>query len=224
MISSYLKRVSSTEELPTAEALLRISSGKNRSAQIWAERAHRGQTRGRGSDVPYIIHPAAVATLLAGAGADRDLVCAGWLHDVIEDTDVSFEEIQEEFGERVAELVSSVTKGEAFKRSPLEEHAEMVVEITRSRGAAAMALKAADLTCNLTDLVLDAELIGPAHWAEAFGGRERAERKLSHYLRLSALLQRELASAGVYPGLVSALRSRSLELSEIASENSWRVS
>src|SRR6185295_6702969 len=76
-----------------------------------AARRHNGMARkGRGNE-PYINHLTEVANLLATAidGADAELVAAGWLHDTIEDTDTTREELAEKFGERVAALVVEVT-------------------------------------------------------------------------------------------------------------------
>jgi (p)ppGpp synthase/HD superfamily hydrolase len=76
-----------------------------------AARRHSGMARkGRGSE-PYINHLAEVATLLSSAtdGADAELVAAGWLHDTIEDTATTRDELAEKFGERVAALVAEVT-------------------------------------------------------------------------------------------------------------------
>jgi (p)ppGpp synthase/HD superfamily hydrolase len=76
-----------------------------------AARRHNGMARkGRGNE-PYINHLAEVANLLALAtdGADAELVAAGWLHDTIEDTETSREELIEKFSERVASLVVEVT-------------------------------------------------------------------------------------------------------------------
>src|SRR5438445_13803754 len=76
-----------------------------------AARCHNGMTRkGRGNE-PYINHLAEVANLLATAteGADAELVAAGWLHDAIEDTDTTREELAQKFSERVASLVVECT-------------------------------------------------------------------------------------------------------------------
>ena len=58
-----------------------VYSERLRAALFLAERAHRGQIR-KGREVPYVLHPVCVAALLFAAGADEDLVCAGYLHDV----------------------------------------------------------------------------------------------------------------------------------------------
>src|SRR5258708_24814553 len=72
---------------------------------------HTGMARkGRGNE-PYINHLAEVANLLATVtdGADAELVAAGWLHDTVEDTETTREELAQKFGGRVADLVAEVT-------------------------------------------------------------------------------------------------------------------
>lgn len=73
-----------------------------------ATKAHEGQSRRTGE--PYIIHPLAVKKILEEWGMDEDTIVAGILHDTVEDTDVTLEQIKEEFGETVAQLVDGVTK------------------------------------------------------------------------------------------------------------------
>jgi len=79
-----------------------------RRAYEFAEQAHAGQERLTGD--PYISHPLAVANILAEIQADPVAIAAALLHDTVEDTNVSIEDIQEQFGERVAHLVAGVTK------------------------------------------------------------------------------------------------------------------
>lgn len=73
-----------------------------------AQKAHEGQTRGDGS--PYISHPLEVAIILAEWGADQETIIAGLLHDVVEDTSLTLEEVETTFGPVVGELVEGVTK------------------------------------------------------------------------------------------------------------------
>lgn len=77
-------------------------------AYNFAESLHKNQTRKSGE--LYIIHPLNVAYTLANMHADSDTICAGLLHDTIEDSDITKEEIAEEFGPEVAKLVNGVTK------------------------------------------------------------------------------------------------------------------
>ena len=73
-----------------------------------AERAHEGTLRRSGE--PYIIHPVSAAVILVELGMDTDSIVAALLHDVVEDTDVTLDEIKKEFGQDVALLVDGVTK------------------------------------------------------------------------------------------------------------------
>lgn len=77
-------------------------------AFVMAEQAHHDQQRKSGE--PYITHPVAVASLLIDLGADSETVIAALLHDVIEDTPVTAQQIESTFGHNVAELVEGVTK------------------------------------------------------------------------------------------------------------------
>ena len=74
----------------------------------FATEAHKGQSRKSGEE--YIIHPLAVADTLIDWGMDIDTVLAGVLHDTVEDTDATFEQIESLFGRDVAFLVDGVTK------------------------------------------------------------------------------------------------------------------
>lgn len=79
-----------------------------KQAYEYAQKAHEGQKRSSGED--YFIHPCAVAEILADYGFDASTVMAAFLHDVLEDTDVTDEDLKAEFGEEIFELVDGVTK------------------------------------------------------------------------------------------------------------------
>ena len=90
-----------------------------------AEKQHAGQTRFSGE--PYIIHPIEVAKILVQLGLDSQSVVAALLHDVIEDTDVTQEDIKKQFGKDVAFLVEGVTKlGKVDIKSKVEQQAENI--------------------------------------------------------------------------------------------------
>ena len=82
--------------------------GLIQKAYVYAASAHAGQVRLSGE--PYLSHPLAVAYTLAELGFDEATVCAGLLHDTVEDTKSTLEEIDEHFGEDVADIVDGVTK------------------------------------------------------------------------------------------------------------------
>ena len=77
-------------------------------AYLFAKEAHKNQYRKSGE--PYIIHPLEVAVILAELELDIESITAGILHDIIEDTEYTFEEITKLFSEEIARLVEGVTK------------------------------------------------------------------------------------------------------------------
>ncbi|MFD3995279.1 RelA/SpoT family protein [Streptomyces sp. NPDC058583] len=81
-----------------------------RRAYVLAESSHRGQFRKSGE--PYITHPLAVTLILAELGAETTTLTASLLHDTVEDTDVTLDQVRREFGDEVAYLVDGVTKVE----------------------------------------------------------------------------------------------------------------
>ncbi len=84
-----------------------------------AEKMHRGQLRKSGE--PYLIHPMAVAEILADLGMDEETIIAGLLHDVVEDTEYTKEDLVADFGEEVGLLVDGVTKLGSLKFKNKEE-------------------------------------------------------------------------------------------------------
>ena len=88
-------------------------------AYRYADEKHKNQLRKSGE--PYIIHPLAVAEIVAEIGLDSDAIAAALLHDCLEDTDASFEELSRMFGQTIAELVEGVTKLTRVQYSTMEE-------------------------------------------------------------------------------------------------------
>ena len=88
-------------------------------AIIFAVKAHTGATR-KGSKTPYIVHPLEVAAIAATLTSDEEVLAACVLHDTIEDTPVTAEELRREFGERVLSLVLSDTENKRETLPPAE--------------------------------------------------------------------------------------------------------
>lgn len=84
-------------------------------ARQFATQAHEGQLRTSGE--PFITHLAAVVELLKGIGADEETLTAAWLHDVLEDTEITAKELRKEFGLTVTTLVEGVTKVEQLEKT-----------------------------------------------------------------------------------------------------------
>jgi len=194
-----------------------IYSGRVRRALQLAEQSHRGVNRKSG-DHPYFLHVVAVAQVLSAAGGDDDLLCAAYLHDVVEDTAVTLISIEDEFGSRVARLVDAVTKetvdadGQALSKEVKHGHTERTMA---EADADLAALKGADLLANISDLIIDQSRQGYEHWQEVFTSRDRAEFKVGHYLRLADIIVGRLAVHGAYPMLASYLRERSAQLRDL---------
>ncbi|MBO7369086.1 MAG: bifunctional (p)ppGpp synthetase/guanosine-3',5'-bis(diphosphate) 3'-pyrophosphohydrolase [Clostridia bacterium] len=83
----------------------------------FATEAHRGQMR-KLARTPYILHPLEAAAIAASITEDEEVLCAVVLHDVVEDTDVTLEEVRNLFGERVADLVLSETENKRRSLPP----------------------------------------------------------------------------------------------------------
>ncbi len=138
----------------------RISAGEKQydldkitQAYNIAEAAHEGQMRSSGE--PYITHPLAVASILLDYCMDTDTICAALLHDVVEDTDISLEELRKKFGEDVALLVDGVTKiGLVPLNSKEEQQAENIRKIlmAMSKDIRVIIIKLADRLHNMRTL------------------------------------------------------------------------
>lgn len=123
------------------------------SAYEFAEKAHRGQKRSSGQD--YIIHPLAVSYILLELGMDTDTICAALLHDVVEDTPATLDDLKKRFGQDVALLVDGVTKlGKIPTKSKEQQQAENVRKIllAMSQDIRVMIIKLADRLHNMRTL------------------------------------------------------------------------
>jgi (p)ppGpp synthase/HD superfamily hydrolase len=124
-----------------------------RSSAAW----HAGQTR-KGSDVPYFEHAVAVAMILDREGFDEDVVIAGLLHDVVEDTEATFEDVTDRFGPAVCETVRACSEikydAEGRKRPWIDRKREHLAALCRA-DTSARAVILADKLHNLTCIELD---------------------------------------------------------------------
>ena len=119
----------------------------------FAYKLHEGQYRKSGE--PYIAHPVAVAGLLRDLGGDGAMIAAGFLHDIVEDTEVTAEQIEEQFGEQVRQLVEGVTKLSKFNfSSKTERQAENFrrMFLAMARDIRVIVVKLADRLHNMRTL------------------------------------------------------------------------
>lgn len=122
-------------------------------AFVLADKAHAPQKRASGE--PYIIHPIAVATIIAQMHLDRDSIIAALLHDTVEDTCVTPEDIKKEFGPVVEDLVNGVTKLDKlrfhdYREAQVENFRKMILAMTRD--IRVILIKLADRTHNMRTL------------------------------------------------------------------------
>lgn len=155
---------------PPSPPTARLYSERIDRAICLAGRAHAKKNQMRkGTDIPYLAHPAHVARILDKAGYAEDVVVAAYLHDVLEDTDVPPSAIRDEFGERVLDLVLSVTEKKSddgkTKRPWRIRKQEQIDHLRKTTDLESVALKAADALHNARSIVSDFHREGPAVWA-----------------------------------------------------------
>jgi (p)ppGpp synthase/HD superfamily hydrolase len=146
-----------------------------------AARAHHNQVR-KGTEIPYIVHPLAVAGLLIRARCSEHIVIAALLHDVVEDTPVTIGEIRSHFGREVAELVMALS--EPDKKAPWEDRKAHTLRYLGDQASDEVLLVAlADKLDNMRAIREGLENDGEMFW-ERFN-RPREKQKW-YYVRLEA--------------------------------------
>lgn len=136
-------------------------SKKFQKAIEFAATAHDGQTR-KSTAIPYVSHPFAVAAILQSQGCEEYVVIAGMLHDTVEDTAVKIEDIQNEFGDQIAEIVAGVT--EPAKSNPWEVRKKYMIESIKNASHEIKFVSCADKLHNLMTVMEAHSKIGDAVW------------------------------------------------------------
>jgi (p)ppGpp synthase/HD superfamily hydrolase len=137
-----------------------------------AAKAHEGQYR-KGTDIPYITHPVAVGMMLMKAGYSDEMAAAGILHDTVEDTDLSLQEIERLFGSKVAEIVEGCS--EPDKSLSWEERKVHTIEYLKTAPMEIRAVACADKLHNIRSIARDIEQFGPSVWERFKRGKEKQE-------------------------------------------------
>lgn len=152
-------------------------------AFLFALKVHGGQTRKDGK--PYITHPFSVATELAKNGANDDLICAGLLHDTIEDGGVKPEELKREFSEEVLRLVLFDTEN---KELSWKERKDATLHALENCDRECAMLICADKLSNIRDLAEGLKAEGEAVWNKFKYGRDRQEWLFREYVEVLSRL------------------------------------
>ena len=129
-------------------------------AAAYAAKAHEGALR-KGSNMPYIVHPKEVAALTAAMGGNQEAIAAAYLHDVIEDAGVTYEELKEEFGRRVADLVLAESED---KTKTWIERKQATVDRLRTAVREEKRITFADKLSNLRSTAEDYLAMGDVIW------------------------------------------------------------
>jgi GTP diphosphokinase / guanosine-3',5'-bis(diphosphate) 3'-diphosphatase len=153
------------------------------AARFAAER-HSTQRRKDAAQSPYINHPLTLAAILAEAGIeDSDVLIAALLHDTVEDTETTLDEVSTQFGARVAGIVGEVTDDKSL---PKAERKRLQVEHAPHKSTGAKLVKIADKISNLRDIAASP----PADWGD--------ERRIAYFDWAASVVA---GLRGVNPGL-----------------------
>ena len=160
-------------------------------AVAFAVKAHDGMRRKK-SEIPYILHPMEAAVIVSTMTSDQNLIAAAALHDVVEDSGISLEEIEKTFGMRVRELVASETEDKREELPPEDtwrirkEESLNVLKHTDDIGV--LMVWIGDKLANMRALYRDWKKEGDAMW-ERFNQKDKSEQAW-YYRSIAALTER----------------------------------
>ena len=166
-------------------------------AILFAVHAHAGTER-RGKGYPYIVHPLEAVSIVATMTADQELLAAAALHDTVEDTEVTLEQLRAEFGERIASLVADESEDRLEGLNEEESwHQRKQAAIDRLAKAShdAKMVAMGDKLSNMRDIARDYAKLGDALW-NRFNAKDRKDHEW-HYRGLADALS-ELKGTEAY--------------------------
>lgn len=177
----------------------------------FATKAHQGQFR-KGTTIPYVVHPMTVGFLAYSYSKDTDLACAGLLHDTIEDTEVTYEDIEKNFNKQIADLVFSVT----------EEHPEESWKARKERALARVdhytheqiTLKSSDVIANCQDILRDYAEVGEELW-KRFNTSGKKGNLTDHYKKMLEKLSYKATISGMKPKIIYDLDDTLTEMNRV---------
>ena len=168
-------------------------------AITYAAKQHAGQYR-KGTTIPYIVHPMEVLTLLTAMGADTDAMIAGVLHDTVEDTDATLEDIKALYGTEVARLVDGHSED---KSKTWKERKEAACHHAAQAPNRVKQLILADKLSNLRSIHRDYLACGEDLWSRFNAGRDQQAWYYGNMTDALAELQYDEAAKGLYWEFVS---------------------
>ena len=164
----------------------------------FAVEVHSGMTR-RTEGIPYVLHPMEVATIAASMTSNDDVLCAALLHDVVEDTPTTMDEVRERFGERVAQLVASETEDKRPELPAVHtwqvRKEESLDALRASDDHDVHVLWLSDKLANMRSFARLHERLGDAMWANF---NQKDPRKQAWYYRSIAQALRDLSDTAAW--------------------------
>ena len=136
----------------------------------YSAKAHIAQKR-KGTDIPYISHPYAIGMILSNAGCSEDVIIAGILHDTVEDTEVTLEDITANFGDKVAAIVAGCS--EPDKDLSWEERKQHTLDELKNASLEIHYVACADKLHNISTMIEEHKSIGDAVWQRFKRGKEQ---------------------------------------------------
>jgi (p)ppGpp synthase/HD superfamily hydrolase len=144
-----------------------------------AAKAHERQYR-KGTDIPYITHPVAVGMILLKAGYSEELVAAGILHDTVEDTNLSLQDIEQLFGRNIAQIVEGCS--EPDKSLSWENRKKHTIEYLETAPEEIRVVACADKLHNIRSIASDIEQFGDQVWGRFKRGKDPQEWYYTHII------------------------------------------
>ena len=188
-----------------------------RKALEFAAVYHKEGVR-KGSNVPYIVHPFEVALILQENGMEERIIAAGLLHDTLEDTELTTEQIRQEFGDDILQLVLGASEElEAREETLWEERKKHTIEYLKTAPIDVKYIVCADKLSNIRSMLADHEKKGEKFWDKfmnsdkKIGGSEysreyKREKQKWYYENLVKNLQ-ELEGLKMYQELKEGVRN-----------------
>jgi (p)ppGpp synthase/HD superfamily hydrolase len=138
-------------------------------AIIFATQKHTGQVR-KGTDIPYIVHPMEVMQILTEGKCAEEVIIAGILHDTLEDTNTTPEEIRKKFGKQILEIVASETED---KSRTWKERKKVAIDHIKTSSIESKLVCCADKLSNMRSTYADLKSIGNKVW-ERFNAKKES--------------------------------------------------
>lgn len=162
-----------------------IDSSLLDKAIVFAVNAHKNTER-RGKGFPYIVHPMEVVYIVSTMTNDQEILAAAMLHDTVEDTDVTVEDIKREFGERIAEIVrlESDDHSPEFRSLPWIERKQIALDILNKAPLDCKMVALGDKLSNVRAMYYDYTILGDELW-----NKFRDKDKSHHAWRFNRLVE-----------------------------------